>query len=65
MVEEENLDIHIEIAVDGKVLKLAPFVRTVVSSTVLGMVSVLKGTAEAKTIEIRLQRKPYPEPNPE
>ncbi len=58
MVEKENPDVDIEIAVDGKILKLAPFVRSVVSSTVLGVVSVLKGTAEAKTIEIRLRRKP-------
>ncbi len=58
MVEEESLDTDIEIRVDGKPLGLAPFVRKILSFTIVGMVAALKGGENAQTIEIRVKRKP-------
>jgi len=57
MAEEESREIDIEIAVDGMPLGLTPFVRRLLSSTLLGMVSALKGGENAKTIEIKVRRK--------
>lgn len=57
MAAEESQDIDIEIAVDGRPLRMTPFVRKILSSTVVGMVAALKGGENAREIEIRVRRK--------
>jgi len=57
MAEEESLDTDISIKVDGKPLGLAPFVRKILSLTIMGMVAALKGGEDAKEIEISLKRR--------
>lgn len=57
MVEQESEDLQIEIVVNGVSLGMLPFVRRILSSTVLGMVAALKGGEDAREIEIRVKRK--------
>ena len=57
MAAEESQGIDIEIAVDGRPLRMTPFVRKILSSTVVGMVAALKGGENAREIEIRVRRK--------
>ncbi len=47
---------EVELVVDGRPLPLAPFVRQILASTILGMVSTLKGAENAQEVSIRVRR---------
>jgi len=48
---------EVEVVVDGMPLGMASFVRTMVASVVVGLVTSLKGAEKAREIEVRVRRK--------
>jgi hypothetical protein len=55
-LSQEERDPEVELVVDGRPLSLAPFVRQILASTILGMVSTLKGAENAQEVSIRVRR---------
>ncbi len=47
----------VELWVNGRELSLAPFVKEIIASTVLGMVRALKGGENAQEVSIRIRAK--------
>ena len=48
---------EVEVVVDGTPLQITPFVRNIVASVVLGMVTSLKGAEKARSIQVNVRRK--------
>lgn len=48
---------EVEVTVDGLALGMNPFVRKLVSSTVMGIIAALHGAESFNTIQITLRRK--------
>jgi hypothetical protein len=55
-LSQEERDPEVELVVNGRPLSLAPFVRQILASTILGMVSTLKGAENAQEVSIRVRR---------
>ena len=58
MTKEARKSVRVEVTVDGTSITLNDFVQNMVSSTVLGMVTSLKGVTEPKEIEIKIKVQP-------
>lgn len=54
--ESESAD-ELEVTVDGVALGMAPFIRRIVGSAVVALITALKGAENARTIEIRIRRR--------
>jgi hypothetical protein len=57
MAPESESDYDLEVTVDGVALGMAAFVRGIVASVVVSLITALKGAENARTIEIRVRRR--------
>lgn len=53
---ERELTQDIEITVDGKNIGLMPFVKEIMSNSIVGMVKALKGCENAEEITIKIRK---------
>ncbi|MBI1884886.1 MAG: hypothetical protein HYS09_00965 [Chloroflexi bacterium] len=56
MTQEAGQAPEVEMTFDGKRVGMNPFLRQMIASTISGLISPLRGGAEARVIEIRIRR---------
>ena len=56
-MKKESKETDIELLINGEVVPMNPFVKSIFESTLNGMVSCLKGVSEVKDLRLTLRRK--------